>query len=181
MKRIFLLLWLLCATPIFAQSIESQIYPLIIQEFDNPVVVIEDSTSTGLSRLSEFSFERMRSRFPRLQKETFASFVSKNKKKSPAEKNLKSNKEVVFITSEEIQVYFNPKREGDGWAKFYKKYPTAQGILTLSKAGVNKAGTQAVLYYGNQSHWLAGSGYLSFFEKVNGVWTIVDSYMLWIS
>lgn len=41
--------------------------------------------------------------------------------------------------------------------------------------------TKALVYVGNQYHWLAGTGYYYFLEKVDGAWQIINELMIWIS
>jgi hypothetical protein len=40
---------------------------------------------------------------------------------------------------------------------------------------------QALVYAGNQSHWLAGAGYFYLLSKKDGVWVIQADTMVWIS
>ncbi len=87
---------------------------------------------------------------------------------------------VVLISNEEVNAIFSQESE-DGWELFYKKYPDSQGLMTLSAVGFNFAYTSAVVYMGNQSHWLAGAGYMIVLEKRDGKWVIIDQQMIWIS
>ena len=89
-----------------------------------------------------------------------------------------TKKKVIILSDEEVKNSFNG---GNGWNEFYEKYGKTQGILNFSKIGYNKFKTQALLYYGNQSDWLAGGGYLMLFEKINGVWKYSQGFMMWIS
>ena len=68
-----------------------------------------------------------------------------------------------------------------GWDDFYAKYPNSQGVLTLSRVGFNNAKDTAVLYAGNQSHWVAGEGNMVLMKKTAGRWTLQDEAMMWIS
>ncbi len=62
-----------------------------------------------------------------------------------------------------------------------KKYPGAQGIMTLSRVGFNANRTQAFVYVGNQVASLAGAGYYVILGKVNGIWEIQKEDVIWIS
>jgi hypothetical protein len=69
----------------------------------------------------------------------------------------------------------------DGWQVFYARFPEAPGIISLSRVGFNDRLDQALVYLGNQSHWLAGAGHFYLLKKVNGAWTVDQKVMTWIS
>jgi hypothetical protein len=85
--------------------------------------------------------------------------------------------EVVLLTQPEIQVIFSQ----GGWDAFYKQYPQSQGTLVFSRVGFNPAVDQALVYAGNQSHYLAGAGYYYLLARENGAWTVKGQLMVWIS
>ncbi|HEY9206882.1 MAG TPA: hypothetical protein VIO58_13300 [Candidatus Methanoperedens sp.] len=85
----------------------------------------------------------------------------------------------VFLVSEnELNNIFS---EFNGWDRFYEIYPNSSGVIEISRVGFNNNYTQALLYYGEQSHYVAGNGYLIFLIKEEGKWIIKEQVMLWIS
>lgn len=91
----------------------------------------------------------------------------------------------VLISAAESNSFFGPEKpkEKDGWAMFYEKYPDSPGIIKLSRVGFSRDGSVAIVYMGNQSQWLAGSGGLVAFEKKDGQWRILhfNSGRRWVS
>ena len=190
MKKIFLLFLFLFSFSSNAQKSESvEIYSNLINEFNHAKrIVISDSTSIDFTDLDRLNFEKLRKEFSEfenelknqeLQEETFKDFKNQN---INSEKILKSeipNDKIVLISSEEVDKIFKNNRKG--WDHFYRKFPKSQGILTLSKIGFNENKTQAIVYYGNQSHYLAGIGYLAYYIKINDSWKLAGLSELWIS
>jgi len=186
MKKIFLLFLFLFSLSSNAQKSESlEIYSNLINEFKQAKrIVITDYTSIGFTDLDRLNFEQLRKEFSEfknqdLQEETFKDFKNQN---INSEKILKSeipNDKIVLISREEVDKIFKNNRKG--WDNFYRKFPKSQGILTLSKIGFNENKTQAIVYYGNQSHYLAGIGYLAYYIKINDSWKLVGLSELWIS
>lgn len=86
---------------------------------------------------------------------------------------------MVLIGDAEIDELFGG--EIDGWETFYARYPGSQGIMGLSRVGFSADGTQALLYLGNQWHWLAGRGYVWLLSRVGGGWVVERGVMIWIS
>lgn len=188
MKKIFLLLTFLITTFGFSQDSENDIlYSLIINDkwtFNKfKTIVIKDSTPTGeyLEDFSSYKFDWIEKDLKGIQKETFDSFIEQNQKAEKLKINFKTKKKIIWLTDEEENEIF--KKGEDGWENFYQnpKYRKSQGILIFSNIGFNKEKTQALLYYGNQSHWMSGAGYLILFEKINGKWKLSQSSLAWIS
>lgn len=182
MKKILLLFFVLITTFWFSQNTENEIlYSIIINNFKKAkITAIEDVTSNGHidEEDEEYKFDFVKKSLIGIEKETFDSFMEQNKESSKLQINFKTKKKIVWTTKNEMTEIF---RKGKGWKEFYEKYGKTQGILSFSNIGFNKAKTQALFYYGNQSDWLAGSGHLVLFEKINGKWKLSISTMLWIS
>jgi hypothetical protein len=68
-----------------------------------------------------------------------------------------------------------------GWDIFYNRYPQAPGITTFSHVGFNASLDQALVYMGTQSNWLVGAGYYYLLKKVEGIWSIDQQVMIWVS
>ncbi len=67
-----------------------------------------------------------------------------------------------------------------GWELFYQYYPYSGGLIGMSNIGMNRSGSQALVYLSWQFHYLAGSGTLIFLMK-NSEWQIVQVLTVWIS
>jgi hypothetical protein len=64
----------------------------------------------------------------------------------------------------------------------YMTFPSRKcGILTLSRAGFNRNGTQALILVDEDCRGRCGIGVLYLLEKRNGIWVMVKEQMNWIS
>jgi len=144
------------------------------------VVVIEDHTSAELffgGGIEEI-LERIKEGMPLTEQETLDDFLKKNEQPHRLEDLFDLPVTVVLLSNEEFKEIF---QNGSGWEDFYKKYPRSQGIMMLSRVGFNSKMDQALVYVGNQSHWLSGAGYYVLLTKAYGFWTVQSEMMVWIS
>ena len=142
------------------------------------LLVIQDQTELGpVQRMSE-TLTGMSNAWPDLADEILAYFEAKNEQPQALKPLLSLEVDYVFFSDQEMEAIFV---DSSGWDAFYEKYPRSQGILTLSRPGLNQGLDTAVVCVGNQSHWVAGAGYLVLLEKVAGRWAVRDKQMTWIS
>lgn len=160
---------------------EYAVYSALIEErFDDFVIVIKDHTACDraaredLNGRLQWVYEAM----PAAQQETFDDFLAKNGQSYPLKNLFNVRGKVILVSEEKLRKIF----EGEfGWLEFYVRYPFSQGIMTLSRVGFNEEMDQALIYTGNQSGSLSGAGYYVLLTKEEGVWTIQDSIIVWIS
>lgn len=88
----------------------------------------------------------------------------------------------VVLTEEQQNRLFKTSGQ-DGWTAFYRTYPNSPGIITLSRPGFSRDGRLAVIYMGNQSHWLAGHGRIFVLQRTDGKWTMAAMWLgpAWVS
>ncbi len=67
------------------------------------------------------------------------------------------------------------------WRKFMLKHPNTPGIIIVSRIGFNRERDQAVVYSGMSCGELCGQGEFAWLLKRNGVWTVENSNVVWIS
>jgi hypothetical protein len=161
---------------------EYEVYSALIQSvYKNALIVIEDTTAQRDSGLfSPTDAARfMRNQWRELGNDILSDFQTKNEKPSALESRFTLSVRYTFISEQEIESIFS--KNASGWEDFYAKYPGSQGILTLSRVGFNEAKDTAVLYAGNQSHWVAGQGNMVLMKKTAGRWTVQSQSMMWIS
>jgi hypothetical protein len=87
---------------------------------------------------------------------------------------------VRLLTRDQLRDFFSAP-ETDGWERFFAEYPGAPGTLALSQVGFNEGRTQAMVYAGQQSGWLSGSGNVYLLNKTEDGWRVVAIMLLWIS
>ncbi len=94
--------------------------------------------------------------------------------------SFKLKSKVILITAQELEKFFYPSCS-DGWKNFYKKYPSSNGTMSLSRVGFNSGKNLAVINFGNQEQCLSGNGQIIFLQKDKGVWKIKKTQPTWIS
>ncbi len=67
----------------------------------------------------------------------------------------------------------------DGFDRFFKAYPKAHALVTLSRPGLDTARKNAVLYMTAATGDLAGNGILLFGKKAGASWKVVQKATLW--
>src|SRR5947209_3600747 len=139
-------------------------------------IVVKDQTSLGSFNNEELEgvFQQVGRKLTALQKTTFNDFRAKNEQPHRLDEpfNLSVNYALISKDEENELLY----QRADGWVAFYKKYPKAQGILTISRVGFNPEMNQALVYVGNQSGPKTGAGYYVLLARENGTWTIKERY-----
>jgi hypothetical protein len=103
-------------------------------------------------------------------------FKKKNAKAYKLENKFSIPQTVIIVSEKELN-----ELNSKGWEAFYKKYPNSSGVIQISRVGFDNKQTQAILYFGEQSHYVAGAGYLIFLAKDEGKWMVKEQVMLWIS
>lgn len=59
----------------------------------------------------------------------------------------------------------------DGWQRFHRRFANAAGLIRISRIGVDKKGTTAVIYFAHQESYLSGAGITLVLRKKDGKWT----------
>ena len=161
---------------------EAAVYAAAIQAYlggaPDPLV-LADQTALDISRDVTETLDYVTQKLTGTDPATLANFQARNDRAQPLSPDLALPFRYVLLTDTEQQSFFQP--DAGGWDAFYQRYPKAQGIMRLSRVGFNADMTQALVYVGNQSHYLAGAGYYFLLAKKGGTWRVVDKVMTWIS
>jgi len=170
-----------CTPPIDLEAEEYAVYSALIEsqyiQSGIDQIVIQNQTATGLGDRAEVS-DYVKQNLPELSSEMIADFGSKNQQPRSFQDRFRLTVKCVLVSSDDVKQIF---QNGKGWDTFYAKYPHSQGLMTLSRVGFNAKLDKAIVYVGNQSHWLAGAGYFVMLTKANGTWAIQNEIMVWIS
>ncbi|NCN39355.1 MAG: hypothetical protein COY38_04110 [Candidatus Aenigmarchaeota archaeon CG_4_10_14_0_8_um_filter_37_24] len=143
------------------------------------LIVIMDHASLGGHESLDQTLNYVSQQIPEIEKDTLDDYKIKNTQNYPLENSFNIKAKVILISQVDFDRIFRP--DIDGWEQFYKIYPKSQGIMTLSRVGFNKEKDQALVYAGNQAHYLAGRGYYVLLTKENDIWGIKKDVMTWIS
>jgi hypothetical protein len=109
--------------------------------------------------------------------ETLDDFLSKNREQYPIEPDLNPGGCLICLDDEEFQRMFS---DADSWDRFREKFPESDGTLRLSRVGLDRDVTQAVLYAGQQFDWSIGSSGYRMFSSSGGEWVEVGRVGNWI-
>ena len=126
------------------------------------------------------ALEQIRERLPSLQAETIHDFALKNQRAHAVERRFDLPVAYAILTDAQLDSLFK-SADGEGWNRFYRLYPKADGLFTLSRVGFNTQKDQALIHVGNQSHWLSGAGFYILLRKVGGKWEIAHEVPTWVS
>ena len=143
--------------------------------------VIMDTTATSPAGVSDTSatLGRMIQNMQGVDQATADSFLARNDSAYPVPPSMDLGSSYALLSQTVMRQIFSQNR--DGWQLFYEQFPAAPGITTLSRVGFNTSLSQALVYVGTLSHWLAGAGYYVLLKKVNGTWIVDQQVMSWVS
>lgn len=143
--------------------------------------VLMSETATDIQSVdnTDSTLEYVLAQMTGVDGETAASYRVRNDAAYPVRADMDLGLPYVLLTRNEMNLIFDVNTSG--WDVFYTRYPNSPGITTISRIGFNADFTQALVYIGTQSHWLAGAGYYVLLVKVSGTWKIEQQVMVWIS
>lgn len=113
--------------------------------------------------------------------ETFEDYSKRNKSNRWLERRLDLKTEYVIVDFREIKKIFPLSDLNYPPKSFSEKYPEAGGFVRLSRVGFNSHLVEALVLATWSCGVLCGQGELLFFSKKNGVWSVVNRSMLFIS
>jgi hypothetical protein len=114
---------------------------------------------------------------PEVRSETLAGFQAANKQEYLLGNEFIPKRAYLLLSQEELGQLFPNER----WLNFYNKYPTADGIWTLSRVGFSPDSTQALVYYEHACGLVCGAGFWSLLAKQADSWVVQSTIMVWIS
>jgi hypothetical protein len=145
------------------------------------VLVIKDHT---VNDVLAFVVERddwkyVKQRFPSLSQDALSDFVAKNKSAHQLKDAFKIDLNHTLVKKDEFDQIF--KGGVNGWEEFYKRFPDSGGYIGISRAGLNPAMSQALIYVEHGCGGLCGTGHYLLLEKSDGIWKVTRKFRAWIS
>jgi hypothetical protein len=131
-----------------------------------PVVVLKDSTATW--PLTEEPWNWWKERVPEASEETWRSYRTRNAFPVPLRGFGCPGRSIFFLDT----------RSSWDWER---AVPGGCGAVTVSRAGFNLDGTEALVYWSVYWAPLAAYGSLILLGKKNGEWVVMRDEMIWIS
>jgi hypothetical protein len=140
----------------------------------NRLLIIMDQPSPWVDFIDDEQndfYEGLLKSSPALMAETVNDLKAKNNEHHRFTRRFNITRRYVLISEKDIDDLFR-KGVGDGWEKFYRKYPKTDGYATFSRVGFNAEKTQALVYQAHGCGGLCGGGSYILLTKTNGVWTV---------
>lgn len=173
------------AAPPSTVAEEYAVYAALIESLysaqDTALLVIKDRTAVGISPNESLDSETEYIRKElgaAIESETLDDYRAKNRQPIQLAQDFALDVPYVLLSEAEVAEVFE---QDGGWAQFYTIYPDSQGIMTLSRVGFSAQMDEALVYIGNQADYRAGRGYYVLLTKKEGVWTVDDMVIAWIS
>ena len=165
---------------------EQAVYAVFFAGYSpDSTVVIQRSPASFADNLEagDGTMEYLRKEMPGLSDALLRNFRERNQGTEPFDDSLQIGIDYYLLEADELHAIFDQDLNGgqDGWDLFYSRFPDSPGITELSRVGFDPGMKRAVVYVGNQSHWLAGAGVFYLLEKQAGRWEIIEQVMVWIS
>ena len=173
------------ATATFSQPEIDVLHALFGSDSDDTNGYVHLSPETDVGLFDEYeewskSLPRYLAReMPSIDDTTVASFIRSNARPSLFPRTIDLGPGAKIDFDDEIREIFD--LPSDGWDIYYERHPNGYGSATVSRVGFNAENTEALVYYGCQSHWLGGSGFIYLYRLQEGRWQQVSSVMIWIS
>ena len=161
---------------------EQAVYAFLLsKQYTHKEYVIMADTATSLSGVDhtaqtlDYVLQNMHAVAPA----TLDSFRSRNASSQTLRADMQLGGPYTLLSQAGKNRIFSQNQSG--WDIFYNRFPQAPGLTTFSRVGFDLPLDQALVYMGTQSNWLAGSGYYILLKKVNGIWSIDQQVLIWIS
>ena len=149
---------------------------LIGKSTANPLVIIDQTVS---HTIPAYLVSNLKREFSSISQETIDDFLRKNEKSHRLTKSFDIKLKYVLTPREKINQIFKSREAG--WDDFYKQFPNSGGYISLSRAGINANGDQALVYAEHSCGWLCGTGNYMLLAKNDQRWAVQKSFMAWIS
>ncbi len=99
-------------------------------------------------------------------------FLQKNRNPTLIAFPTNAPKDVELVSEATVNSIFRNTNNVDGWKLFYERFPGSTGLISISRVGMNPQKTVAIVYFGQQSHWLAGAGSIRVLRREGNKWVV---------
>jgi hypothetical protein len=115
---------------------------------------------------------------PGIRRETLESFLDVSSRHQSVDEALAERQNVAWVSREKIQAF---TKDGDFWQQFYKRHPSATGLIELSAVGFAPDRREALVYCGRSSESLSGKGFLVLLRAKGQRWHATAWRQVWQS
>lgn len=160
-----------------------EIYSYVIDEmFNGGQVVILQKTKNSYSGEGEWVKSHFTYNYPDFDTTLVQTHAIRNETRlNFGEKFECEQKDIVLITSDELDYLFDTNEINQGWINFQEKYKNAFGYVQFSMVAINEEQTQAIFELDHIFGSLGATWNVVYLEKIDGNWTLKEVYLTAIS
>jgi len=162
----------------FHNQLDYDIYNFILEKYysDSDVVIIRQKVNYTLSPYFYYHefYDDIKQNMPKVDTTAYLNFISINDSINYLDNSFKLKTSTVKLISESEYDYFFDKGH-DTWIYFYRKYPKSVGLIELSRIGLNKEKTQAVVELLDSKGWTGSRGYMYFISIEKNNWVVTNT------
>jgi hypothetical protein len=153
---------------------EQAIYSIILSKED----LLGEKTEPGGFNTNE-DRDYVEERLPELKGETWNDYQEVNMQSYSIKNYLPVNTPFTILSRAEIEQIYK-----DGWEAHRDKYPNSYRIMSVSRIGFDSGFSQALVlkvYSAPTEEGGYSEATFLLFQKKNGVWTLIQELMAWIT
>jgi hypothetical protein len=140
------------------------------------LIVIRTPTAPSAPDGWDETVRGMRKAWPELSDEIYSDY--KTKEASPADLESLFALDAEYVVANLDDIF---SKGPLGWQDFDAEYPSADGMLTLSRVGFNERMDAALLCVSYYQGGLSGAGRYVLLKKVGSKWIVREGYGFWVS
>lgn len=133
---------------------------------------------TQTSPRYQLDVKAFRAAWPDVDPSAILDFNRRNTAPEPFPNSLSTPGHLTVLSEHSVRQLFDGP---DGWKAFHRRYPGANGLLTVSPVGIGREGSIAVVYFGSTVGPLSGRGELLVLRRSPQGWIPLYRQELWVS
>lgn len=157
---------------------EQAVYAVFVNEEKDLALILENTSTSTVEEDPQLLLDNIKGGLPNISNDTIDNYLERNIQPSQLSPDMQLGIQYSLLTQTELAEISSQSNWGE---ILQERYPGVQGYYIFSRVGFNNSLDQAVVYVGRVAGPLMGSGSYYLLEKQNGVWTITEETMVWIS
>jgi hypothetical protein len=113
--------------------------------------------------------------------EIYREWQKRNQQRVRIEEALNVTANYLLLDATKIATIFSSGQPALDWDNFFQEFPTAPGILRLSRAGYDKDQSNALIYIEYQCGIACGSGRFVHLKRTETLWEVHGSILVWMA
>ena len=143
--------------------------------------VIEETTSVRIMLLSYENYDTFEESLrqgandrDQAFREALDDFLKKNRSATQIVFATNILKSVELVSNATLKEIFSAKHDAktNGWDVFYRRFPDTDGLITISRVGLDSKGTVAIIYLEKQRGYVSGRDSIRVLRRESGKWVL---------